>query len=590
MPLRSSGCYTCRKRKIRCDETRPHCKRCATHGVACPGYRTDKAGGIEFKDQTTETVTKAKGFYRAKDAGAVVVRVTPASSFLDASPTYSNGGASPPAMVLGENLLHGLHYRSLDSSPEDILSPTVNRMQLYDSFMDVYLPKNTSKLDHFSFFQTLSTVSADQPALTEALDALSLVAIGGMSKDQVVLNQAVSKYGKALGSLMKAVSRPDTAANDEVLAAATVLASCALYDEIGKHENAWGSHVTGGQQLIAARGPKSLKSKLALLLFSNTRHGALVWSLIQRKAPYMALPEWREVAFDPQIFDSSTLFYDAAIQIPGLLERYDQLGGSVALSTENCDAVLRDAEAVEQSLKDWFFDWELRFAFQGEGLYDELPIESFPTFTASISDRTFTTAFWFREFPIAYLASVYWLSMYHLRSTLQALHKLRHDLDGTWFPDPAQAVPEEEVSTYVTNLCRTIPFFAEPISSSTGHVGMFLPLTTSATYFVRHARWAEARWVGVVRASVFTRGLSPPSLGGTRVGVVPPKWDVGKLALMQHEKMFPWKSARDTLSPVAAGLSSSSSSSSSGSSPAALSPAAYAEAVRRASSSPETTG
>ncbi|RZA15489.1 MAG: Zn(II)2Cys6 transcription factor [Proteobacteria bacterium] len=44
MPVRSAGCFQCRKRKIRCDEKRPGCDRCKTHGVSCPGYRLPAPG------------------------------------------------------------------------------------------------------------------------------------------------------------------------------------------------------------------------------------------------------------------------------------------------------------------------------------------------------------------------------------------------------------------------------------------------------------------------------------------------------------------------------------------------------------------
>ncbi|KAK5254562.1 arginine metabolism regulation protein II [Exophiala xenobiotica] len=33
-----TGCYTCRERKIKCDDGRPACKRCTALGVACQGY------------------------------------------------------------------------------------------------------------------------------------------------------------------------------------------------------------------------------------------------------------------------------------------------------------------------------------------------------------------------------------------------------------------------------------------------------------------------------------------------------------------------------------------------------------------------
>ncbi|KAK5747540.1 hypothetical protein LTR17_000183 [Elasticomyces elasticus] len=420
MPLRSSGCFTCRKRKIRCDETRPHCKRCGTHGVPCPGYRTDKAGGIEFKDQTTDTVKRATDYYRAKDTALVrkppVLQVTPETSW--STPT---SGSSPADSFLGQDFLRG--YFNTMSSLSEISSPGINRSQLYSSFMDCYLPRNLSDLDHFSFFHTLVDLPVQQPALVEALDALSLVAVGSMNQDRAVLNRSVRKYGNALSSLGKALARPETAGSDDTLAAATVLASCALYDEIGKQEDAWGKHVIGGQQLIATRGPETLKSKLALLLFSNTRHGALIWALIERKAPYMARPDWRALAFEAPIVDNSTMFYDSAIQIPGLLQRFDQLGETVALSSENIDDLLRDCDEIEHSLREWFLDWKIQFALQGSDLYQERSIDDFPTFIRCVTDRTFSTAFMFNQFPIAYLTSVYWLSMYYLRLNIQSLHK-----------------------------------------------------------------------------------------------------------------------------------------------------------------------
>ncbi|KAK1074893.1 hypothetical protein LTR74_000737 [Friedmanniomyces endolithicus] len=506
MPLRSTGCFTCRARKIRCDETRPSCQRCSTHGVPCPGYRADnnnKTGGIEFRDQTGDTVKRAKDAYRArkKEIAAVAVQRKGTARGPVTWVPGGGGGANGRATgvtVLGEEFLCRYYGFSRQKAPADLLSPAVMRVQLYGSFMDVYLPRESLR-DHFSFYEALVGMSSSQPALVDALDALSLVAVGSMKKDRAVLDQSVRKYGDALSSLGRALARPEAASSDETLAAATVLGNCALYDEIGKHENVWGKHITGGQQLIAARGPKNLHSKLALLLFSTTRHGALIWSLIERKAPYMALPEWRELAFEASIQDSSTLFYDAAIQVPGLLQRYDQLGDTVALSLENIDDLLRECEQIEQCLRDWLLNWEIQFAFEGVGMYEERPIDDFVTFTDSVQDRTFETAFRFPEFPIAWLASVYWLSMFHLRLNVQSLHKLRHELETDWLPTPETAVEEDELSTYITNLCRCIPFFCEPISSSTGHIGIFLPLTTAAGYFIQHARSREARWPALHR-------------------------------------------------------------------------------------------
>jgi hypothetical protein len=36
---RSKGCATCRLRRIKCDEARPHCRKCAAANRTCIGYR-----------------------------------------------------------------------------------------------------------------------------------------------------------------------------------------------------------------------------------------------------------------------------------------------------------------------------------------------------------------------------------------------------------------------------------------------------------------------------------------------------------------------------------------------------------------------
>ncbi|KAG7145442.1 Arginine metabolism regulation protein II like [Verticillium longisporum] len=33
-----TGCWTCRDRHVKCDEQRPHCRRCTVGGFTCHGY------------------------------------------------------------------------------------------------------------------------------------------------------------------------------------------------------------------------------------------------------------------------------------------------------------------------------------------------------------------------------------------------------------------------------------------------------------------------------------------------------------------------------------------------------------------------
>ena len=49
---RSWGCKMCKKRRIKCDELEPACKRCTRSGYVCPGYDSEKPIKIRFKDET----------------------------------------------------------------------------------------------------------------------------------------------------------------------------------------------------------------------------------------------------------------------------------------------------------------------------------------------------------------------------------------------------------------------------------------------------------------------------------------------------------------------------------------------------------
>ena len=399
-----------------------------------------------------------------------------------------------------------------------LLSPSLERTRLYDEFITSYLPKTQggAQNGHFSFFQTIALRQSSEPALEQSLDALSLVQIGSVHKDKALLKQAVKQYGSSLNSLARSISKKSFLDDDDVLAAVTVMATCELYEEIQDMGEGWMKHVQGSNQLVAMRGPDSIQSELALLLYSNMRHGSLLHALISRKAPFMATPEWRAVAFrvPNSIRDDSTIFYDMAIQIPGLLQRHDELDLSLPNALDDIDKILEESTSLETALQDWFSEWQARASSKERKLYELRPIDEFPSFTALCRDRTFDFAYSFPDFLVGYLHSIYWMVMHYLRTNTQSLHKHRHKLMKDWYPDADSIVPEDELLGYILNLCQCIPFFVEPISCSTGNIAIFLPLRCAAMYFTARGHWMWLRWIGSVRNSVFIKGLRPPNVTG----------------------------------------------------------------------------
>ncbi|KAG9228504.1 hypothetical protein BJ875DRAFT_489804 [Amylocarpus encephaloides] len=56
-PKVRTGCFTCRSRRVKCDEAKPDCKRCAKFGVECGGYQKDKLQRPKTRDIVPRTPT-----------------------------------------------------------------------------------------------------------------------------------------------------------------------------------------------------------------------------------------------------------------------------------------------------------------------------------------------------------------------------------------------------------------------------------------------------------------------------------------------------------------------------------------------------
>lgn len=403
-------------------------------------------------------------------------------------------------------------------------SAGAERVRLHSQFLHTYLPQRSSmsraSCDPVTFLEVLGSQTSNRtpPALQASCDALDLVQVGSVLRDERLLTAAIACYRAALSHLAADIQRQDIRRNDDVLASAAVLATCELYEHIAQNNGGWIKHMDGASQLMRIRGPKTLDSDLALSLYVNIRNSALFQGLITRKASYMADPRWRAVSqrcsesLEPGT-GSSSAFYGIVIQIPGLLERHDTLQVNASTQMGFIGDFLADAINLEQELTLWYTAWR-RLSFANHLSSPDLrPVDEFTAFISCCPDRTCSQAYRFTDFHIGYLQCLYWICMYYLRSSVQSICRVRQKLDSEWQPGQSEVVYEAELLGYVMNICRCIPFFCEPVSGSLGHVAVFLPLRIGAIYFSSHGHWAWLKWLGSVRSTVFTKGLSPPLLG-----------------------------------------------------------------------------
>jgi len=506
MPVRSPGCFQCRKRKIRCDEGRPGCERCAKHGVPCPGYRREK-GGLEFEDQTVITVRKAKKSY-GEDV-ALVLKDSPSNS-------KSSTRSSTPKLINQNASRYAFQTWSLTLPPNILVSPAANRAQLYDKWLNIYTPVTAGSQGlYFDYLREAIDMAESEPALRDGLNTLALVQVGHAFNDEHLLAASVPSYGRALAGLAYAVSKATSVRDNTVLAAASLLVVCEFYDKIKTQGMSWFGHVEGVQQLLLARGPESLDTNLSLMLFHNARIASTARSFLLRKGDSYDTPAWRAAAFRTPIHDSSICLFDITVRVPRLLQRSDELDLTSTQALQDVRDLLHDCERLEAEMRNWQTSFHSSLRARGAEPYETVPIGNFRTFSSLVADRTLPTCHHFPNFMSGYLHSQFWIAMHYLRSTIKELREQRQDLDISFQTDYSSrggGVTDEELNGYAFDLCRSIPHFVEPTSGTQGHIGIFLPLAVIMMHFRSKQNWKWCSWGLSVQNNVFSMGLRQPQV------------------------------------------------------------------------------
>ncbi|KAJ9157312.1 hypothetical protein NKR23_g251 [Pleurostoma richardsiae] len=249
----SAACEPCRRKRRKCDLSRPGCSQCARARIACPGYRD--LSGLEIRNQTSEVVQKMSG---------------PSSS-----------GSGSEAIVSSSD--QGLRDSYATSSTSTLVSsvPSAVSTPLYDVALSYFLTAHAPS-GRFSYLpdhvspHTLpvspgasGAPDASSP-LPHALLACSLATLS-QSPDhsyQSVLPDAYKSYSTAVKSVNHALSSPSTAALDSTLLSVLLLG---LFETAIHRGHATPlsltTHIEGSFALLKLRGPEQCQTDLGRDLY-----------------------------------------------------------------------------------------------------------------------------------------------------------------------------------------------------------------------------------------------------------------------------------------------------------------------------------
>ncbi|CAG7929543.1 unnamed protein product [Penicillium olsonii] len=241
----STGCYLCRKRKIKCDEARPECRNCKIHGRPCPGYRPDAV----FRNETKKIERLVKNGGNASASG---------------SESVSESGQSMPTSATSATSLVPRQRKGLPEyqadDPLNIYTPADStwEQRALCYFFDQYTIRADEDGGHLDYLPPLYAREIGRPSqstsscLKWAVDATALMTLANAKNAPTLMNKARQGYGKALRGLQEALKSPTNAVKDETFASVVMLS---LYEDIsGERNGLFSSHTAGFEFLMKLRG------------------------------------------------------------------------------------------------------------------------------------------------------------------------------------------------------------------------------------------------------------------------------------------------------------------------------------------------
>ncbi|KAF9890762.1 hypothetical protein FE257_005631 [Aspergillus nanangensis] len=273
----SRGCRMCLSRRIKCDETRPHCDRCVSKNLKCPGYHLP----VEFRHQKVLQSQNANRQSSTRSSGALIRKPN----------------LLIPQLTLDEAVAPNLAYEAISSQTKES----------FYGWLMYYFPRNYSSIacrvdvNWMDFIRSL-TPSNCPDALMWAIRALITFQMGSLQNSNKAICSARHMYGRGLHHL-QSLLQSENALRDETLAACVLLAGYEVLD--GTSVNTWVTHTRGLRSLMCARGPSAHKSGIGRTLLLSFRPFTVAEAFVLGESCFLGSPEWTSMVDEIAVEEKS---------------------------------------------------------------------------------------------------------------------------------------------------------------------------------------------------------------------------------------------------------------------------------------------
>ncbi|KAH6680013.1 hypothetical protein F5X68DRAFT_263689 [Plectosphaerella plurivora] len=425
----SRACKLCRARRIKCDETKPTCLKCAKAKRVCPGYRDSFE--INLRDETQTTIRKAKtaalkkavrdgrcieseevaeAMLGSADAGAIdwslvnhtsgnndyaTRRVSPELAPLlttTASAQRRRRAISDLSGISGHNQMAASYIPGilgLDSGYESVprgVDIPVEQQALHYFLANYVLapPLGVGRGVMTFFLPLIESPGYKTSAMRAAFLATSLASLAGRPNSRSLRPLAEMWYSRAITELTAAMMDKVKSRDNKVLAAAILLGFYEGLTSVGALRDVF-THLSGAIALVRSRGAELLETPVGLGMFEFVRVSAIRKYTFLFDASEEEVNWWvRQAVCDR--FGHHALVLNAQTAV--LRTQADALvkGPRSGAKVEQVLALLKKIRDVEQELARWFEETPEKWRRSTVGTSPPMPPAPVPSGLSPTSD------------------------------------------------------------------------------------------------------------------------------------------------------------------------------------------------------------
>lgn len=197
---KSKGCTTCRRRKVRCDEGKPHCLTCIRGGRACEGYQRYPV----FLNYTASGLEKRRPLEEAKSEVPGSTPTPPLTNSQEAHQSVPNVMSRDTALIANPS------------------TPVIWTKGFLSCFWTNYSPRTMSSNEAVKgplWLYLAMGIPNPTPILHKSLLALAVVRSGRAREDSSLVVEGQRFYGQAVRMLQKTLEDRQQILHEENLAA-----------------------------------------------------------------------------------------------------------------------------------------------------------------------------------------------------------------------------------------------------------------------------------------------------------------------------------------------------------------------------------